>query len=193
MKTWTNPPYENPELTGYSYDLPRARQLLQDAGFAQGFEITLDVDDGGYQKLEEFPPALANSLRAAGVNVSIRKLDNKVAAQEQRDRKTSPLYLRSNTAQFDPGLDFDVMRFDHAGNNTQWNDPEFQTLLKQLYTGGTREQRQQWSYQAQARVMDQAPMLFLWKQPELYAVNKKIRGFKPNGTERFMLNEISLA
>jgi hypothetical protein len=41
--------------------------------------------------------------------------------------------------------------------------------------------------------MDQAPMLFLWKQPELYAVNKKIRGFKPNGTERFMLNEISLA
>jgi ribosomal protein L32E len=27
----------------------------------------------------------------------------------------------------------------------------------------------------------------------LYAVNKKIRGFKPNGTERFMLNEISLA
>jgi peptide/nickel transport system substrate-binding protein len=191
MKTWTNAPYDNPDVKGYTYDPDKARQLLEAAG-AQNLELTWDVDDGSYLKIEEFPPALANSLRTVGVNVSIRKIDNKVAAQEQRDRKTSPMYLRSNTAQYDPGLDFDVWRFDHAGNATQWNDSEFLGLLKQLYTGGTPEQRQQWSNQAQVRIMDQAPAIFLWKQPELYAISKKVQGFKPNGTERFMLNEVSM-
>ena len=62
-----------------------------------------------------------------------------------------------------------------------------------LYTGGTPEQRQQWSYQAQARIMDQAPALFLWKQPELYALSKRVQNFKPNGTERFLLNELTLS
>jgi peptide/nickel transport system substrate-binding protein len=193
MRTWTNPPYENPDVKGYTYDPVKAKQLLQEAGFDQGFEIMWDVDDGGYLKLQEFPPALANSLRGIGVNINMRRIDNKVAAQEQKDRKTSPMYLRSNTAQYDAGLDFDVWRFDHAGNNTQWTDPEFMTLLKQLYTGGTPEQRQQWSYQAQARIMDQAPALFLWKQPELYALSKRVQNFKPNGTERFLLNEVTVS
>jgi peptide/nickel transport system substrate-binding protein len=193
MPTWSNPPYVNPDVKGYSYDPAKAKQLLQDAGYGQGFEMMWDVDSGGYLKSEEFPPALANSLRGIGVNLSIRKVESNVAAQEQKDRKTSPMYLRSNTAQYDAGLDFDVWRFDHAGNATLWNDAEFGSLLKQMYSGGTPDQRQQWSYQAQVRLSEQAPMLFLWKQPELYAINKKVQGFKPNGTERFMLNTVSVA
>jgi ABC-type transport system substrate-binding protein len=192
MRTWSSPPNENPDVKGYHYDPARARQLLQEAGLGQGFSTVFDVDSGGYLKLEEFPSALVTSLRDIGVDASIKRLDDKVAQQQQRERKTSPLYLRSTTAQYDAGLDFDLMRLDHAGNATNWNDPVFQALMKQLYTGGTVEQRKAWTFEAQARVKEEAPMLFLWRQPEIYGLSKKVHGFSPNGTERFNLGAVSL-
>jgi peptide/nickel transport system substrate-binding protein len=166
--------------------------LLKEAGLERGFEVTLDVDTAGYLKSEEFPPALVTSLRAIGVTVSIKRLDDKVAQQQQRERKTSPMYLRTTTAQYDAALDFDVLRPDHASNATQWDNPEFQTLLKQMFTSGTPEQRKAWAFQAQVLLMDQAPMLFLWKQPEIYGLSRKVRGFAPNGTERFNLAAVSI-
>jgi peptide/nickel transport system substrate-binding protein len=193
MRTWSSPPNENPDVKGYHYDPTRAKQLLKEAGLDQGFEVTLDVDTAGYLKSEEFPAALVTSLRGIGVNVAIKRLDDKVAQQQQRERKTSPMYLRTTTAQYDAGLDFDVLRLDHASNATQWDSSEFVTLLNQMYMSGTPEQRKAWAYQAQGVVMDQAPMLFLWKQPEIYGLSKKVQGFTPNGTERFNLAPVSLS
>jgi peptide/nickel transport system substrate-binding protein len=192
MKTWVNPPNENPELKGYTYDPAKAKQLLTEAGHPNGLEVTFDVDNGNYLKVDEFPQAVAASLRNIGVNANIRKIDRNVSSQEQRERKTSPMYLRSTAGAFDPGLDFQLLELKHAGNATQWDDPQFQGLLEKLYTGGTPDERKQWSFQAQARLMDQAPMLFLWKQPDIYAASKRVQRFKPNGDERIRAWQISL-
>src|SRR6266540_1236899 len=193
MRTWVNPPFENPALKGYSYDPAKAKQLLGEAGVGQGLKLTFDVDKGAYMKGDEFPQAIVASLREIGVDVAINVVERNVAAQMQRERTTHELYLRSTAHFFDPGLDFDLLRHNHAGNSMQWNDPEFQDLMKRLYTGGSPEERRDWSFKAQARLMDQAPMLFLWKQPEIYGASKKLQGFKPVGDERLRVAEMSLA
>ena len=44
-----------------------------------------------------------------------------------------------------------------------------------------------------SQVMDQAPMLFLWKQPEIYGITKSLQGFKPQGDERIRVWELSVS
>jgi ABC-type transport system substrate-binding protein len=120
-------------------------------------------------------------------------IEPNVATQMQKDRTTNGMYMRSTAPFFDPGLDFDLLRLNHAGNSTNWDDPDFQALMKKLYTGGTPEERKQWSFQAQARLSDQAPMLFLWKQPEIYGASKRLQGFKPTGDERIRIARMTIA
>jgi peptide/nickel transport system substrate-binding protein len=193
MRTFVNPPNENPEVKGYSYDPEKAKQLLQQAGFGQGgLKLKYDIEPAGYMKGTEFPQAIVNSLRTIGVEVSLNVIERTVAAQMQRDRTANEMYMRSTAPFFDPGLDFDLIRFEHAGNSMQWQDPEYQELTKKLYTGGTPDERRAWSFAAQARLMDQAPMLFLWKQPEIYGISKKLQGLNPQGDERTRVWEWSL-
>jgi peptide/nickel transport system substrate-binding protein len=193
MRTWVNPPNENPSLKGYSYDPDKAKQLLQEAGLAGDAKVTLDVSPSGYMKGSEFPQAIVTSLRQVGVDVAITVIEPNVATQMQRDRTTNGMYMRSTAPFFDAGLDFDIMRLNHAGNSMQWDDPEFQDLMKKMYSGGTPEERKAWSFQAQQRMSDQAPMLFLWKQPEVYGISKKLQGFTPTGDERIRVARMALS
>lgn len=41
--------------------------------------------------------------------------------------------------------------------------------------------------------MDQAPAIFLWKQPDIYGLSKRVQGFKPNGNERIRAAGMTLA
>ena len=57
----------NPNLRPYPYDPARARQLLQDAGFATGFALTLHAPIGRYLKGEETSEYIAAQLNEVGI------------------------------------------------------------------------------------------------------------------------------
>jgi peptide/nickel transport system substrate-binding protein len=190
LTNFAEPAFRDPTVTGYTYDPDKARQLLTDAGFPNGIDVTWDVDNRSYLGLDQFPEAVAASLADVGVRVTINKIDASVSTKNQKNRTTNGMYLRSNAAAFDPGLTFSILKPNHAGNATQWADPAFLALQDKLATGGTPAERLDWSYQAQHIVMDQAPMLFLWQEPSLFGVNKKVAGFVPSMDEKIRLNRL---
>ena len=62
----------NPELEAFAYDPERARQLLAEAGFADGFELTMTVVAGSGGSDSEYYQAIAADLRRVGVDVELR-------------------------------------------------------------------------------------------------------------------------
>lgn len=191
MKTWAEIPYDDPNVKGYKYDPEKAKTLLQTAGFAGGLKITFDVDNSSYLGGSQFPEAIAASLEKVGITVAINRIDKAVAAANERKRQTHEMYLRSNAAYYDPDLTYNIWKLTQAGNGTQWNDSVFQGILKQALTGGTVAQRKDWSNQLQARLMDQAPALFLWKEPTINGFNTSVlKGFTPWHDEHFHLTDI---
>lgn len=167
MKTWAEIPYNDANVKGYNYDPEKAKSLLQDAGFGSGLTLTFDVDNSSYLGGSQFPEAIASSLAKVGVTININRIDKAVASANERKRTTHEMYLRSNAAYYDPDLTFNIWKLTQAGNGTQWNDSQFQDLLKKALKGGTDAERKDWSNQLQARLMDQAPALFLWKEPTI--------------------------
>jgi hypothetical protein len=41
--------------------------------------------------------------------------------------------------------------------------------------------------------MDAAPAIFLWYEPDIYGLNRRVQGFAPTGDERIRLAGLSLA
>ncbi|RMD62449.1 MAG: ABC transporter substrate-binding protein [Alphaproteobacteria bacterium] len=62
----------NPALnTPYKYDPARAKALLAEAGYSNGFEITLDCPNNRYVNDEKICQAVAAMLAKVGVNVNV--------------------------------------------------------------------------------------------------------------------------
>jgi peptide/nickel transport system substrate-binding protein len=62
----------NPTLKPFPYDPKRARQLLKEAGYADGFELVLHAPIGRYLKGEETSEFVAAQLREVGIKVKIQ-------------------------------------------------------------------------------------------------------------------------
>jgi peptide/nickel transport system substrate-binding protein len=193
MQNWAEVAFRNPDVQGYTYDPERARQLLAEAGYPDGINLTWDLATTGTVGIAEFPQAVVISLREIGVEVELNVLEPNILSQRTEDREVNQLYSRTNAAYFDPGLTFDVWRLDNIGNGSQWEHPEFEELRQQAYTGGTPEERLEISYRMQEIIMEEAPAIFLWYQPDIYGINTRVQNFNPTGDERIRVAEMTLA
>jgi len=193
MTNWAEPAFRNPDVKGYSYDPELARQLLADAGYPDGVAVTMDYNADSSLGMDEFPQAIAISLREIGVEVTLNLIEDNMHTERMRERTTNQLYFRTNASYFDPGLTFDVWRLDHSGNAAQYDNPEFLELRERLYTEGTPEERVEWSYEAQQVFMDEAPAIFLWYEPDIYGLKRRVQNFNPTGDERIRLAGLTLA
>ncbi len=66
--------YYNNDVAGYSYDVEKAKQLLADAGYANGLEITITVPSN-YQYHMDTAQVIVEQLKKAGVTVKIEPVE----------------------------------------------------------------------------------------------------------------------
>jgi peptide/nickel transport system substrate-binding protein len=79
----------NPDVEPYPYDPDRARELLAEAGYADGFDTTLDVTTAGHTDVID---AVAGYLSEVGVNVEIQDYELGQFNQNWTDHAQSMLW-----------------------------------------------------------------------------------------------------
>jgi peptide/nickel transport system substrate-binding protein len=72
----------DPAVPPYPYDPARAKQLLAEAGYAQGFDTKWAISSGVFLKDTEIAEAVASQLRQVGIRVSLVPTDR---AKIQKD------------------------------------------------------------------------------------------------------------
>jgi len=160
----------DPDLAPYPYDPERARRLLTEAGYPHGFQLTADVQVGGFPADSLIYQSMAHYLREVGVDVKLRIIP---FAQYLRN-------LQRN------GFTGDA--FGSSWNSAPYNDatrpmesfscnrprPFFcdRTLASQLKAASTildEEERLTAMRRLAHAYKDAAPALFLVEQVDLYA------------------------
>ena len=166
-----NPDYV--DLTGLSaYDPDRARLLLVDAGFAEGFTTTLKLPPPSYAR--RGGEIIAAQLRDVGIETEISNLEWAQWLEEVFKGKDFGLTIVSHTEPFDIGI------YARPEYYFQYDNEEFQALMKLLNATTDPDARSDMLAQAQTIIAKDHVNGYLFQLAFPTVADARIEGLWPN-------------
>ena len=170
----------NPDLPGFPYDPEKAKALLAEAGFPNGFEMTVyqTVDSPSTLKINE---ALQAMLGEVGIKVTIEQLDDAAYFGTRREGKLGN-YVSDWSADFNDPDNF-IYTFFAPRNSVarSWNyvNPEVQEKLEQARSMTDMQARYK-LYQELERTIVYEDFAFipLFHLEHLFVVQPRVKNFK---------------
>ena len=162
-------------------DLAKAKQLLTEAGYPNGFKTTLLSNSTSAFQVRQ-AEAEQRQLKAIGIDVEIKLVEAAVATSTA---------LAGNYDMFQSGftmtLDPDEIltrAFSTAGGNNygKWSDKEYDEVLAKARSTNDRAQRATLYQQADRILATRGPAAFTWASADFDVVLKKVRGYKGDPT-----------
>lgn len=169
--------YFDESLTDYyPYDLEKAKSLLADAGYPDGFEMTITVPSN-YEPHVNTAEVLAELLKALGITVKIQPVEWGVWVDD--------VYGNRNFQSTVIGFDTSVLtargmleRFTstHSGNMINYKNEEYDELFRQA-TASFDDAAQTALYRAMERnLTENAANLYIQDMADMVAVRKGLAG-----------------
>ncbi|UOQ58981.1 TIGR04028 family ABC transporter substrate-binding protein [Leucobacter rhizosphaerae] len=192
----------------YEFDQDRAKQLLDEAGWVEGSDgirekdgqkLTLTFNEALPQpRSKEVVTLIQEQLAEIGIGVEIFAGDQVAQDEAQKDIDTIQVY-HSMVGR----ADFDVLKSQlySANRNAALNlnnttgevtDPELDTLLAQIASVPTVDERQAASAAAQQRIAEQAYVLPLFEEPQVFGLQSRVQGFSTESIGRPSFYEVTL-
>ncbi|MCI2423345.1 ABC transporter substrate-binding protein [Saccharopolyspora sp. K220] len=163
-----------PGLQPYQYDPQRARQLLAEAGYGPGkpLNVQLSLPSGQYVAAELVVQAVAQQLREVDVNVEIRS--EPFAVYMQKYLKENAMPDMQYITQAWPTLSADGLYglFVSSSPYAYWQDKTFTDAVTTARATEDVAGRDALYAVAARQAREQAPVLFLFPQPGIYATAK---------------------
>ena len=167
-------------LPRYEYNPARARQLLAEAGYPNGFSTNIVLNDTP-QRMDA-AEITQNMLAQVGINVDVRIVEWAAYLDMTARGEHEMFILGWVTVTGDPdyGLyaTFHTDNWGAAGNRSFFSHPEVDRLLAAGRRETDRARREQLYIQAQQIIRDEAGWVFWWTGEDLNGASKNLRGFK---------------
>ncbi len=163
----------------YPYDPGKAKQLLAEAGYPRGFELTLWQSFGRFLQAEEASQAIASYFDKIGVKTKLQTLE---WGEYNRRAGTSvfkdAFYYAFINGIWDP--EYLTQRFLPTYLLWRYFDAEGKlrediTEYSQTFDPGKRKEL---AARIQKGLHDEAAWVYLWQIDETFGLNKKVKGFK---------------
>jgi ABC-type transport system substrate-binding protein len=178
--------WTNASLPRYDYDPAKARALLREAGFPNGFKTTLSYM-GDNPILARLAEDIQQDLQQVGIEAALRPVNSAAFDEEVSSRHRVPFGVWGWFQDYPDPSDFlDVLfngRYltDTDCNNTSfYNNPAVNGLLDQAMAGLSAPDRQRLFQQAETQIMQDAPWVPLIHEvlPVLY--HPRVHGTRPH-------------
>lgn len=165
-----------------SQDLEKAKALMTEAGYADGFDITLTCANNNSEGMEwtTIAQKVKQDLAEIGINVKIETLEATLVYEKMREG-TMPFYVMfwspdyydiNNQFAFLPGVGEDGTAY---GNRTKWelteaNQPLWD-LANKVMVETDMDKRAEYSEELQKLFAEDNPFAFLLQHPKTFAYN----------------------
>lgn len=164
----------------YPYDPDRARELLEEAGFADGFDLQAAVGSASpsYIQVGEI---IASQLAEVGINMNIELLDQSQAFSQIVTQGAFPASPFGGVSTRDPGRDFRDHFFAEGGINAGDNEPDgLRELIEEAGASVDSAERAELFQEANRlvveEVQDGVPIYF---DPSIFVYRDGVNGIEP--------------
>lgn len=179
----------NPDIPQYAYDPEAAAALLEEAGYADGFEFTyLNISSPVYQRVAE---VIQENLSAVNITMNVESYT------------VAELIPKANTDEYgmtffyytysDPDILHLILR---TGGPFDWcnhGDAEFDGWLDEQRVTVDTEARKEILFNIQQRANENALVLLLWEGIYAAAMQEKVQGLAIDLVGFIHLQEMSIA
>lgn len=159
-------------IATHSYDLEKAKQLLAQAGYPDGFKGTIKLPPPAYAR--RGGEIVASQLRKIGIDLEIIPVEWAQWLDQVFKNKAYDLTIVSHTEPMDIGI---YARRDYY---FAYDSPRFQALMKKLDATVDTKNRYDILRKAQRLIAQECVNGFLFQLPKSGVWNKKLRGLWEN-------------
>jgi peptide/nickel transport system substrate-binding protein len=172
--SWVNPPGSNAALEPWPYDPELARELLAEAGYADGFQVTLTTASGAYYQDVAIAQSIAQQWGEIGIQVQVEEMDWAAYAERLLSEDVPALFLLALNSRGNALQDVRNLSPDWPYSPTSWQDPLFEQQLRLAATTFDPQARAAVLDELQALAYDQAPWVWLWRPYRFYGVSQRL-------------------
>ena len=174
----------NPNIAHFAYDPEKAKQLLAEAGYPNGFKTKMLGATGNSMKDREVQEAVVAQLAKVGVEVEHVNpewadfLDqyygrDKHGTSRQEDRFQGLVMFGIGGPTLDCNRTM-IYRAWSEGKGLYWNTPQTDALIAKQMGTMDKKERGKLLWEIQERISEFVPYLYLFDQVEIYGLNKRI-------------------
>jgi peptide/nickel transport system substrate-binding protein len=157
-------------LEPYAYEPPRAKQLLQEAGYPNGFDFGECSVDAVYTGTVE---AVVNDLAAVGIRGTVRALERGAFLAAHKDHTFKHLAFQYSGAFGNAATRLEAFAYS-KGAGSWLRDPEIDALYDRQATERDRPTRAALLHQIQQKLYDEARFLPIWELSFLCASGPRV-------------------
>lgn len=178
-------------------DLEKAKALLTEAGYPDGFETTLTAAAGSSEGLgwDTIAMKVKEDLAEVGINVKIVSGDFTGVINEYREGKVPFLVMHWSPDYYDLNDRLVFMPGDKVGLRANWtadNEAELVELSKQISMEMDVAKRTEMSQKMQDLIFERSPFAFLVQHPKMLATTDRLDNVFYNDLCRIQLAPIKI-
>jgi peptide/nickel transport system substrate-binding protein len=167
------------EVDGWTYDADKAKQLLSDAGFADGFSVTMRIVPAvpWEATAAQIIQAYLSELK---INIEIEQIESTTWFSEVFTNSDFEMSMTAHSSKVDPDLSmYDILHSGELGtkNYTQFSDPEMDELLDQGRISTNPDERKEIYAKAQQIFVERSGYFVINLQEQAWALRDNVQGF----------------
>jgi len=170
----------NPDLEAIPYDPEKAKQLLTEAGYPNGFDMEIAMISGSATSLK-CNEAVQAMLTNVGIKVKLKQMDS-AAYYGVRREGTLPMYISDWSADFNDPDNFVYTFFSRkntAARSFNYNNPEVQDEIERARTIVDPKERIALYQELEKKIVhEDAAWIPLFTLEHLFVVQPKVKNFK---------------
>ncbi len=180
----------NPNLQPRPYDPEKAKQILAEAGFPNGFETSITTRSGKYLSDVDISNAVSGMLAKVGVKASVNVVEGGVFSKMVKARDMGPIHMVGWYSLGDG--DFATVWFTEPSGRAYWKSDEYEKLFVEARST-VDEQKRLTAYHRMMEILNEEnPSVFMFGLPSIYAKSSNLEGWGPPSDKLLRLHTANM-
>jgi peptide/nickel transport system substrate-binding protein len=186
-------PGHDETMEPYPYDPARARELLAEAGYDDGFDLTLVSPNGRYLNDRLASEAIAGMWSEVGVRTQVQVMDWSPFVDGVLGKTHEAFFFSQVGVLLDATLS---INFHSGREGAAWqgyHNPEVNQIIDEAPKTLDPVARNEMYKQVGRIVYEECPWVFLWNQQGIYGLRNEVQGWEAHQDNIIRLGGISLS
>ncbi len=177
----------------YPYDPEKAKELLAEAGYPNGFDIGMACPDGAFSHINEVCQALANYLDEVGINVDLEFMETTLFWDLEYEKALPPLFVDSWSGTTGEANQRITGMLGRDASYASWFDEKYAAMNDNILTTMDRDEREQLYREIQVMMREDPPFIYLYEPVTFEAYRTRVFDYMPSAYEEFELWHVGVS